>query len=95
MAHASVDIFNYVKDNFKESLANPQYLFSHYDLACIAKGVFLFSPRSKLAEKKPEKFRLEGSLATTKESIPNLSSSDCSPSQGNRCDILSSHRYPN
>ena len=94
MAHASVDIFDHVKNNFKESSANPQYLFSHHDLACIAKGIFLFSPRSKSAEKRPEKC-LEDPLAIAKESMPSFSSSDCNSSQGNRFDIPSSHKYSN
>ena len=84
MAYASVDMFNCVKKNFKLSSMNPDYLFSHSDLARVAKGVALYSPRSRYMERRPEKGRFERSSTSGRQSIATGKIVECSSSKDPR-----------
>ena len=64
-------MFNRVRKNFTLSSMSPEYLFSHSDLARIAKGVVLYSPKSRYLERRPEKGRCEGSNTSGTQSIAN------------------------
>ena len=64
-------MYNKIKEKFIASPTNPQYVFSHHDLARIAKGVFIYSPKSRLRAKKSGHRFPKGDL-TVIQSMPDL-----------------------
>ena len=64
-------MYNKIKEKFIASPTNPQYVFSHHDLARIAKGVFIYSPKSRLRARKSGHGFGKGDL-TVIQSMPDL-----------------------
>eukprot|EP00794_Sanderia_malayensis_P003656 gene3656-4173_t len=72
LAFASVDIYNRVKRHLISSPSHPHFVFSQHDLARISKGVFIYSPKSRV---KPNASGLSSTSRvhlSTMESMPEI-----------------------
>eukprot|EP00795_Rhopilema_esculentum_P014239 gene14239-5264_t len=76
LSRSSVDIFCKIKESFTPSPTNPHFVFSHHDLARIAKGVFIYSPKSRLKARKTEKGLLDRAHSGVNQSLPDLKTAD-------------------
>lgn len=64
-------MYTKIKEKFSATPTNPQYVFSHHDLARIAKGVFIYSPKSRLRARKSGHGFAKGDLSVN-QSMPDL-----------------------